>query len=590
MELSQYGELFLSESREHVATINHLLLTLESDPGSRQVVEGVFRAVHTIKGMSATMGYRSVADLSHEMENLLDRVRQGRAQVTPQTIDLLFAACDALEHAIELAVEESGEEPRIGPLLARLRAAAGDDLSFDIFAPQIDLGAPAAAQDGGAGGDDDAEADGALTVRVQVAKEALLPGVRAFMALKRARELGEVSGVEPNEAALHEPDFSGALRFVLRSETDADEVRRVLLAVGEIGAVQVEARRPEPSPAAAAHAEGEGDERKAAAGAAGRARNIRVDLRRLDALMNSVGELVIVRDRLRRLVGFETPELSETVDQASRLVAELQDEIMRVRLAPVSQVFDRFPRLVRDAARQLGKKVDFVIEGNEIELDRSMLDEIGDPLVHLLRNALDHGIEAPAERRAHGKPETGTLRLSASRERSRIIIRVEDDGRGIQRERVLATAIRRGMVTGDEARQLPDEEVHRLLTRPGFSTAETVTDVSGRGVGLDVVATRVRSLGGMLEIASEPGEGTSMTLQLPQTLAIVRALLVRQSGETYALPLTHVGETVHLLPEEIGTVKGKTVAFLRDEVIPLLGLRQVLRTEGAGGTATSATR
>ncbi|HVG43903.1 MAG TPA: chemotaxis protein CheA, partial [Longimicrobium sp.] len=294
------------------------------------------------------------------------------------------------------------------------------------------------------------------------------------------------------------------------------------------------------------------------------------------------GELVIARDRLRRLVGYETPELTETVDQASRLIGELQDEIMRARLAPVSQVFDRFPRLVRDAARALGKKVDFVMEGKEIELDRSMLDEIGDPLVHLLRNSLDHGIEAPAERRAHGKPETGTLRLSASRERSRIIIRVEDDGRGIQRDRVLAKAVHNGLVARDEAAGLPDEEVYRLLTRPGFSTAETVTDVSGRGVGLDVVATRVRALGGMLEIFSEPGRGTSMTLQLPQTLAIVRALLVRQSDETYALPLTHVGETVHLLADEIGTVKGRTVAFLRDEVIPLLALRQILRTNGRG--------
>ncbi|HEX6749670.1 MAG TPA: chemotaxis protein CheA [Longimicrobium sp.] len=574
MELSQYGELFLSESREHVSTINHLLLSLESDPGSKQVVEGVFRAVHTIKGMSATMGYRPVADLSHEMENLLDRIRHGRAQATPETIDLLFAACDALERAIELAVEESGDEPRIGALLTRLRAAAGDDVTFDIFAPQIELEPAPARED-----DDAAEVEeGALSVRVQVAKEALLPGVRAFMALKRARELGEVSGLEPSEAALNEPEFNGTLRFVLRTETPALEVQGALLAIGEIGDVDVASHRAGeavegPSAEAA-------DEGRTAAGAAGRARHIRVDLRRLDALMNQVGELVIARDRLRRLVDYETPELAETVDQASRLIGELQDEIMRARLAPVSQVFDRFPRLVRDAARSLGKKVDFVIEGKEIELDRSMLDEIGDPLVHLLRNSLDHGIEAPAERRAHGKPETGTLRLAAMRERSRIIIRVEDDGRGIQRERVIAKAVQAGLVSRDDAATLPDEEVHRLLTRPGFSTAETVTDVSGRGVGLDVVATRVRALGGMLEIFSEPGRGTAMTLQLPQTLAIVRALLVQQSGETYALPLTHVGETVHLLADEIGTVKGKKVAFLRDEVIPLLGLRQILHANG----------
>jgi two-component system chemotaxis sensor kinase CheA len=578
MELSQYGELFLSESREHVSTINHLLLTLESDPGSRQVLEGVFRAVHTIKGMSATMGYRAVADLSHEMENLLDRMRHGKAAASTATIDLLFAACDALEKAIELAVEEGSEEPRLDSLLSRLRAAAGDDVSFDIFAPTIDLGGPVSdpLADPLAG-----EGEGALTVRVQVAKESLLPGVRAFMTLKRARELGEVSGLEPAESALNEPEFTGSMRFVLRTELGAEAVRAALLGVGEIGEVEV-AGHFGAGPALPGEADAAGEEGRASAGAAGRARHIRVDLRRLDALMNQVGELVIARDRLRRLVGFDAPELAETVDQASRLIGELQDEIMRARLAPVSQVFDRFPRLVRDAARSLGKRVDFVIEGKEIELDRSMLDEIGDPLVHLLRNALDHGIEAPAERRAHGKPETGTLRLSASRERSRIIIRVEDDGRGVQRERVLAKGVQAGLLSRDEAQGLPDEEVYRLLTRPGFSTAETVTDVSGRGVGLDVVATRVRALGGMLEIASEPGQGTSMTLQLPQTLAIVRALLVRQSGETYALPLTHVGETLHLLPDEVGRVKGRSVAFVRDEVIPLLGLRQIL---GAGGEA-----
>jgi two-component system chemotaxis sensor kinase CheA len=230
--------------------------------------------------------------------------------------------------------------------------------------------------------------------------------------------------------------------------------------------------------------------------------------------------------------------------------------------------------------------VDFVIEGKEIELDRSMLDEIGDPLVHLLRNSLDHGIEPPEERRAKGKPATGTLHLLAARERSRVIIRVEDDGRGIQRDRVLAKAVSLGLVRAEDTAGMPDEEVYRLLTAAGFSTAETITDVSGRGVGLDVVATRVRALGGMLDVASTPGRGTSFTLQLPLTLAIVRALLVRLGDETYALPITHVGETVHLEAEEIRTVKGRTVALLRDEVIPLLSLRGILRyRDGAAGRA-----
>ena len=568
MELSQYAELFLSESREHVSAINHLLLALEADPRSHQAVEGVFRAVHTVKGMSATMGYRSVADLAHEMENVLDRVRQGRSAADAALVDTLFAAADALEHAIELAVEEGEEEADVAVIVARLREVGG---VVPIMAASAEGSPPT--------WDDGAPEAGAMRVRVTVDPASALPGVRAFMAVRAARALGEVTALEPAESALHEEGFGGTVRFVLRGAGSAEEVEAALRGAGEIREVEVSAGVAD-EPAAASE---EGGAAEGAERAAGRGRNIRVDLRRLDALVNGVGELVIVRDRMKQLAPAAAgAELADAVDQAARLIGELQDEIMRARMAPVWQVFDRFPRLVRDAARALGKRVDFVIEGKEIELDRSMLDEIGDPLVHLLRNALDHGIESPAERRAAGKPETGTLRLSAARERSRIVIRVEDDGRGIHRERVLAKALSHDLVTAEVARGLTDEEVVRLVTRAGFSTAETVTDVSGRGVGLDVVATRVRALGGMLEIASEPGEGTSMTLQLPQTLAIVRALLVRQSGETYALPLTHVGETVQLLPEEVGAVKGRPVAYLRDEVIPLHSLRSLLGTNGTG--------
>ncbi|HEX2079922.1 MAG TPA: chemotaxis protein CheA [Longimicrobium sp.] len=570
MELSQYAELFLSESREHVSAINHLLLTLEGDPRSREAVEGLFRAVHTIKGMSATMGYRAVADLAHEMEDLLDRVRQGRMIPDAALVDALFAACDALEVGIELAVEEGDDDAGVAPVVARLRALAGGTGGTSQATLALDAPVPADEE----AGEDEAPA---MRVRVTVDPASPLPGVRAFMAVRAARALGEVTSLEPSEAAMQEDGFGGTVRFVLRSTVPVQQIEEALRAAGEIREVEI-AEGLIDSPAAGQDA---GDVTVTGqSGAATRARNIRVDLRRLDALVNGVGELVIVRDRMRRLAGGAEPELADAIDQASRLIGELQDEIMQARMAPVWQVFDRFPRLVRDAARALGKRVDFVIEGKEIELDRSMLDEIGDPLVHLLRNALDHGIESPAERRAAGKPETGTLRLSAARERSRIVIRVEDDGRGIQREKVLARALAQGLITAEEARGMGDEDVARLITRPGFSTAETVTDVSGRGVGLDVVATRVRALGGMLEIASQPGQGTSMTLQLPQTLAIVRALLVRQSGDTYALPLTHVGETVHLQPEEIGAVKGRPVAYLRDEVIPLHSLRKLLGTNG----------
>jgi two-component system chemotaxis sensor kinase CheA len=576
MELSQYGELFLSESREHVSAINDLLLALEAAPGAREPVEGVFRAVHTIKGMSATMGYRAVADLAHQMEELLDLVRRGKRGVDERLTDLLFESSDALERAIEAAVaDEEGDGFNASALLTRLRAAVeGEDA------------APRSAGGAGAPVAEETTApvvEGALRVRVVVSPDSMLPGVRAFMALRAARGLGEVSDLRPDEASLQGPDFTGMLELLLRTDRSTAEVQEALRMAGEIERVDVaEPAWGSAAPALEAAPQPAPGGVQAAPAGTMRARNVRVDLRRLDALMNQIGELVIIRDRLRRLAAVRgAPELDEAVDQASRLISELQDEIMQARMVPVGQVFDRFPRLVRDAARFLGKKVDFVIEGKDIEFDRSMLDEIGDPIVHLLRNSLDHGIESPAERRGAGKPETGMLHLTAARERSQVVIRVEDDGRGIQREKVIARAVAHGLVAADATRGMADEEVYDLLTRPGFSTAEAITDVSGRGVGLDVVATRVRALGGTLEITSRAGEGTAFTLRLPLTLAIVRALLVRLDGETYALPLTHVSETVEVAPSEVHTVKGKTVAVLRDEVIPLLQLRALLR--GAGG-------
>ena len=575
MELSQYGELFLSESREHVSAINDLLLALEANPGSREPIEGVFRAVHTIKGMSATMGYRAVADLAHALEDLLDRVGRGERGVDEELVDVLFAGADALEKAIEAAVaEDDAEEVDVAPVIARLRAALAED------ADEAGAASVTPAEGAAAG----PVPEGALRVRVTISHDSPLPGVRAFMAVRAARGLGEVSGVTPDEASLQGADFAGTVELVLHTERPAAEVEATLSAAGDVERVEIAT----PSSAAAAPAAGPVTETAPAAGrnGAARSRNIRVDLRRLDSLMNQIGELVIIRDRLQKLTAVRgEPELGETVDMAARLISELQDEIMQARMVPVGQVFDRFPRLVRDAARSLGKRVEFVIEGKEIEFDRSMLDEIGDPIVHLLRNSLDHGIESPGERLSAGKSETGTLRLLAARERSQVVIRVEDDGRGIGRERVLARAVSSGLVPAETAASLTDDEVYRLLTRPGFSTAEKVTDVSGRGVGLDVVATRVRALGGTLEIVSEPGRGTAFTVRLPLTLAIVRALLVRVGEEIYALPITHVSETMEIPEADVRTLKGRTVAVVREEVIPLLHLRDLLRRDGAEAPA-----
>jgi two-component system chemotaxis sensor kinase CheA len=305
-------------------------------------------------------------------------------------------------------------------------------------------------------------------------------------------------------------------------------------------------------------------------------RHVRIDVRRLDALMNLVGELVIARGRLTQLANeLGDHGLDETVSASSRLITELRNEITASRMVPVSQVFDRFPRVVRDAARAVGKQIQFVVEGKEIELDRSMLDEIGDSIVHLLRNAIDHGIESPDVRVAAGKPADGRLVLSAARDRSAVVIRVSDDGKGIDRDRVLQRAKRDGLVDEDKT-DLSEDELLRLLARPGFSTADKVTSLSGRGVGVDAVYTRVRALGGAMDIRSVPGQGTTMMLRLPLTLAIMRALLARVGDETYAIPSAHVSETIELVPEILRTIKGREVLLTRDEVLPLLRLRELI--------------
>ena len=599
MDSAQYAELFLTESREHVSAINHSLLALERGEGGTEPVGAIFRSVHTIKGMSATMGYVPVAALSHELETLLDHVRQGRRAIDPALMDLLFRSADLLEAAIEGSVTGESSAIDVEPLVAALRSAASVAGAGGVGAGAAAARPVGAAMTEGAAalGEWTAEApagDGVL-VRVRLDPETPLKGVRGFLVLQAAGAQGRVEACSPTADAVQRGDFAHDFAFRLVTTESVDTVAATLRRAGDVIEVQI-GEDPAPRPFATppggiemAETDGATGAFPVSVGGAGASpatagartqRSVRIDLRRLDNLMNLIGELVITRGRLSQLsVTIDDPALSETVAQATRLVADLQDEIMTSRMVPVWQVFDRFPRLVRDAARSVGKSVELVIEGKDVELDRSMLDEVGDPLVHLLRNAVDHGIEAPDVRRAAGKPEQGRLTLSALRDRSAVAIRVSDDGRGIDRERVLRRAIADGIV--DQGRtDLGDEELLRLISRAGFSTADTVTDLSGRGVGIDAVYNRVRSLGGSVDIRTAPGEGTTVTLRLPLTLAIVRSLLARIGDETYAVPMTHVRETVELQPAILRSLKGREVLMLRDEVLPVMRLRRVMGFEG----------
>ena len=604
MDPSRYADLFRTESRDQLSAVNRALLAIEQGETSREPVDAIFRGVHTIKGMSATMGYTAVAEFSHELESLLEKVREGSQGISPELMDALFAAADALEDGVDGAREDAPMSPAMLRALERLHDVAGGRATGEFRAMRLS-GTMAVPVEVLAAAAADAPALQGPGVLVIVAQEsgALLPGVRAFMAVQRLRELGEVRGCVPAVEQLQSATAPQQFTVLLETSAGAAEIERAVRSAGDVATVTVERREAAAPPAPAASSApivaasvtapdpAEPPRRRITdqlgldelgrptdAAAAPRARHVRIELSRLDSLLNLIGELVIVRGRLQVLTRpVPNVALQEAMAAATGLITELQSEIMTSRLVPVGQVFDRFPRLVRDVARQLGKDVLFSIEGKEIELDRSVLDEIGEPVVHLLRNAVDHGLEQPDVREAAGKPRAGRLTLAAQRDRSAVVITVKDDGRGIDRARVLERAIALRMVEPGTVR-LDDDAMLRCIAHPGFSTAAAVTEVSGRGVGIDAVQARTRALGGTLEVQTAAGTGTTVTIRLPVTLAIVRALLARVGTEHYALPLTHVRETMERGPAVIRRMQGREMLMLRDEVLPVLRLREVVRS------------
>ena len=555
---ARYAELFLTESRDNLVAVNEALLRLERDPRDADAIDAAFRAVHTIKGMAGVMGYAGVADLAHDMEALLAGARDEKRGLRADDPPLLLDATDVLESAIEASVAGRADQVDVGPICARLRgwATAVHAVPASIAEFLLPPG------------------DG-LAITVTLAKDAPLRGARALVVIQRARALGDVVAVVPDEGALAEDRFEGSFSLRLRSHDRHERIIETLQAAGFVESVSIAPEVKRPDPAAAAM------DRADSAWAAGTLkaplqRYVRIDLRRLDGLMNLMGELVIARGRLEQAAfAHNDAVMNDAVGAVGRLIGEMQTSVLSSRMVPVWQVFDRFPRVVRDAARSLGKELDFSVEGREIELDRALLDQIGDPLVHLLRNAIDHGIESAEDRAAAGKPRTGRLTLAASRDRSAVVIRVTDDGRGIDRARLLARGQAEGLIDATRT-ELSDEDLLKIIARPGFSTAERVTTMSGRGVGVDAVVSRVRSIGGSVELRSTLGKGTSITIRLPVTLAIIQALLARVEDETYALPLTHVRETLQLTPSVVKRVRGTNVLVLRDEVLPLLSLRQIV--------------
>jgi two-component system, chemotaxis family, sensor kinase CheA len=571
MDLSKYAALFLAESREHLNACNTSLLQWERAPAAVEPVDRVFRAIHTIKGMAATMGYAGVAQLAHAAENLLDALRHSRVIATPAVFQLLFKAVDTLGAAVEAAA--AGSEPDTdASLIADLDAASAGNAEAGMPTGEPTVGASAelgrAAEEPRLRRASDAPKS--RPVQIVISRSAVMRGARAALVVRRAETLGAVSGIQPPMTQIERDEFDGKLFFRLLTRVSDAEIAMSLRAVGNVESVEFQ-------------------ESASDANAAGRGRQIRVELRRLDALMKQVGELVVAKNRLTALsTEAGDPVLIELSGRISRLVGGMQSEVLAARMTPVGEVFERFPRLVRDLSRGLDKRIRFDMEGEEIELDRSILDEIGDPLLHLIRNAADHGIESPDQRVAAGKPAEGRILLSATRERNTVALRVTDDGRGIDRDRILAKAKREGIAT-EEVDTLTDDLLVRVLARPGFSTAQSVSGVSGRGVGVDVVMTRVRALGGTLEVRTELGRGSTFLIRVPLTLAIVRALLAEAGGERYAVPLAYVAETVEFDRRAVTAVRDREALLVRDQVIPTVHLRDLIDSGAASHLAKQPT-
>ncbi len=619
MEQGDFRDLFVSEAQDYVNILNRSTLRLEKNSQDLEAVHELFRAAHTLKGMAATMGYQGITQLCHEYESALDQIRSGAAPATQPLVDLLFEGVDALSRLIGEVAAGNESSQADASLLARIRQASSAStqaVSLGVgLAPltQSASSLPPRATTASAPGlpSDKAGQDNVLACLAQGKRVTRLEvtldpactfkGVRAFLALKNLRAAGDVLASNPEGKQLEEGKFDQGFSIWISADRDPEELRGLCLKVTEVASVSAQemgvsaptaaqgtsevnvALPPSPQPmkpaslgigsaAGVSEKQGEGlPENRAPR------QTVRVSVERLDHIVNMVGELVTAKIRLAQIAkDKQVKELADALVQIDHIMNELQEEAVGARMVPMEQAFSRFPRMVRDLARGLGKQIELTLEGGDIEVDRSILDEISDPLVHLLRNAIDHGIEGPELRSAQGKPATGMLKLVAKREKNQLLIIVEDDGAGIRTDKVRAAAVRKGLLSEAQARVLSEEEAINLIALPGFSTAEAVTAVSGRGVGVDAVRTKVEALGGSLRIESAVGKGSQFRVRLPLSLAIIQALLVKIGREEYAAPVANVVEAFEATAADIKSMHGQPVIMLRDEVLPVFRLDTIL--------------
>ncbi len=620
--MNQYLNMFIDESNDHLQSLNEKMLELESSPADLGIVQVIFRSAHTLKGMAATMGFEDLAALTHQMENVLDLVRNEKLAMQEFIFDTLFKSLDALESMVQDITQGGEGKADVTAIVESLQAIVRGDMapaaSKAVSAtPTSSTPAEIVQESKGIQLDEFqqsvieqsmSEGHQALYLEVFIREDCQLKAVRAYMVFDMLERFGEVIKSEPSTQDIEQDKFDRSFSLYYITQKDEAELKTMILGVSEIENVtmtrldaeslrEMSATAAKSSPisseilpvettsvasapvveeAKVAAAPPAAPKAAAKAAVAAPSRTIRVDIDRLDVLMNLFSELLIDRVRLEQLASeVKVPALTDAVEHMGRVSSDLQNIVLKLRMVPVDTVFNRFPRMVRDLAKSLDKKLDLIITGAETELDRTVIDEIGDPLVHLLRNSVDHGVEPIADRIAAGKDETGVVKLSAFHSGNHVFIEIEDDGRGIYRDKILQSAIKKGVVTQEQSVTMKDEEVYQLLFAPGFSTAEVISDISGRGVGLDVVKSKISSLGGHVTVYSTPGKGTKFSVQLPLTLSIISAMLIRVGSEKYAIPLTSIVETGIIKSKQVRDLHGSQLIPYRETHIPLLSLSRV---------------
>jgi len=605
MDMNQYLEVFIEESKEHLQTCSEQLLVLEKNPEDLSIVNEIFRSAHTLKGMSATMGYEDLANLTHKMENVLDAIRNSQIVLSPELFDVIFLAVDDLE-AMVMSIAEGGDGKRnvMGVVHQLEMIEKGESPVSSTIAEVAVASAVLEKEDMTVGEYDEFEwtvlqqskdqGFNSFEISIGLREDCLLKAARVFMVFEVLEKSGEVIKSHPPVELLEEEQFDQRFTITMVTTESSDEIKNKIMKVSEVEQVVVNALDLEHLRYAAPSKEDKvteipkqetknaglpteyDDRKKQAPVKTASSKTIRVNIERLDILMNLFEELVIDRGRLDQISSdLDNQELHETVERMSRITSDLQTIVLNMRMVPVETVFNRFPKMVRQLARDLNKKVNLEINGAETELDRTVIDEIGDPLVHLIRNAMDHGIETPEERLAKGKNEEGKILLKAYHSGNHVFIEIEDDGAGINKDRVLNKALSNGILTKETAASLTDKQIYELIFASGFSTAETISDVSGRGVGLDVVKNTIESLGGSVAIDSKENEGSIFLIQLPLTLSIISVMLVAIQNEKYAIPLSSIIETAIIKKADIMNAHNQQVIDFRGKVLPLLFLKDI---------------